>query len=107
MDNVLSRKFFGMLSLAMKAGALSVGEGKAQDTVRDGGATLIILSADASENTTKRFSDMGAFRDVAVIQTADREALGRAIGRESAVVIAVKDGGFSKSIKELFEAMSQ
>lgn len=94
----LNPKFKGMLSLAMKAGKLGVGEGRAQDLIRRGEAKLIILSNDASKNTFKKFSDMGNYRDIPVIEPCDRYELGGSIGREFAVVAAVSDTGFADSL---------
>ncbi len=97
-------RIWGTLSLAMKAGALAVGEGRARDAIRMGKASLIILSGDASANTEKRFSDMGSFRNLPVLSIADRFALGRAIGREFAVVTAVCNQGFADSIMKILLA---
>ncbi len=91
-------KFKGLLSLAMKAGKLKVGEGRAQDAIRSGEVHLIILSSDAADNTLKKFSDMGSFRDIPVIRPCDRYELGSIIGREFAVIIAVADSGFADSL---------
>lgn len=99
-------KVRGMISLAMKAGAIAPGEGKAQDAIRGGKASMIIVSADASDNTAKKFSDMGAFRDLPVVFMADRDSLGRAIGRKFAVVLAVCDKGFADSISKNLEILN-
>jgi len=96
-------KFLGLLSLSMKAGKLAIGEGRAEDAVRGGKASLIILSTDASGNTQKKFSDMGSYRNIPVIRTVDRRTLGRTIGREFAVVMAVTEDGFSKRLLEMFD----
>ena len=94
-------RVWGTLSLAMKAGALAVGEGKARDAIRAEKASLIILSGDASANTEKRFLDMANFRNLPILSFADRYALGRAIGREFAVVAAVCNRGFSDNIMKI------
>ena len=85
-NNNASKAFFGMLSLCMKAGRLAVGEAKSEDTVRSGGAKLIILSADASDNTKKKFSNMAEFRSVPIS-------------------CCVTDDGFAKRLKSLAEDM--
>lgn len=103
MDNNINKRFWGMLSLAMKAGALAVGESRAESAIRGGDAKLIILSADASENTTKKFSDMGKFREVPLIKVADRDTIGSAIGRKFAVIIAVTEIGFAENILQIYK----
>ena len=96
--NNCSIKFLQLLAIAMKAGKLSVGEGRATDSIRKGEAKLIILSEDASQNTKKKFSDMGAYRSIEVLCVSDRYELGRTVGREFAVVIAVCDKGLSEQL---------
>lgn len=99
MCNEFNRQsFLRMLSVCMKAGKLSVGEGRATDTVRNGKAFLIILSDDASENTVKRFTDMANYRNLPLIKEFDRYTLGKNIGREFAVVMAVTDKGLTDSL---------
>lgn len=100
-NDEINHRAWGMISLAMKAGAVAVGEGRAQDAVRGGRASMIILSSDASDNTAKKFSDMGQFRSLPVIFMADRYKLGDAIGRKFAVVLAICDKGFSDNIMKI------
>lgn len=102
MKGSLNQRFWGMLSLSMKAGALFVGESRAQETIRGGKAELIILSADASANTKKKFSDMASYRKLPLITVTDRESLGAAIGRKFAVIIAVSDKGFADNLLKLY-----
>ena len=102
MKNSLNQRFWGMLSLSQKAGALSVGESRAQETIRSDKAELIILSADASENTKKKFSDMASYRDIPLITIADRDCIGSAIGIRFAVIIAVSDKGFADNLLRLY-----
>lgn len=97
----MNSKFLGMLSLAMRAGKLAPGEGKAEDAVRSSKAKLILISNDASDNTEKKFSDMGAYHKVPVLKIADRYETGRAIGRDFAVVIAVTDDNFANQLLKL------
>ena len=96
-DMEVNPRFWGMLSLAMKAGKLAVGESRATERIRAGEASLIVLSGDASENTKKKFSNMAAYRNIPLVYVADRETIGASIGRKFAVVVAVTDEGFSEN----------
>ena len=69
------------------------------------GAKLIILSADASDNTKKKFSNMAEFRSVPIIFVGDRDEIGHSIGRRFAVSCCVTDDGFAKRLKSLAEDM--
>lgn len=97
-----AKAFFGMLSLCMRAGRLALGYGRTETAVRGGETRLIIVSSDASENTKKKFSDMAAYRSLPIIFVSDRETIGRAVGREFAVICAVTDRGFADRLYELY-----
>lgn len=99
----MNPKFRGMLSLAMRAGRLAVGEAKVIDAVRGGKVHLLLLAEDAGPNTEKKVTDMGAYRKIPVLRPAGREEMGSAIGRKFAVVLAVTDTGFSEQLSTLFE----
>ena len=94
----LNQRFWGMLSLSQKAGALSVGESRAQETIRGGKASMIILSADASDNTKKKFKNMCEFYEVPIYIYGDKDSLGHAMGKEFRAMLAVNDLGFAKGI---------
>ncbi len=94
-------KVMGMLGLAMRAGKLACGEGKAADTVRSGKAVLLILATDAGPNTEKRFLNMTQFYQIPVLRPDDRIALGNAVGKKAAVVLAVTDAGFGEQLLKL------
>lgn len=97
-DNEPNPRVWGMLSISKKAGKLVSGEGRVQDAVRGDSAYAIIVSADASQNTQKKFLNMGNFRDLPVILMSDRYSLGKAIGSKIAVVLAVCDKGLADNI---------
>lgn len=93
----------GMISIAMKAGALAVGESRAEEAVRANKAYLIILSEDASQNTNKKFTDMATYRELPIVLVEDRNTFGKLIGRKYAVSAAVVDKGIADSIARLNE----
>lgn len=97
----INKRVWGMISLAQKAGAVASGEGRAQDSIRGGEASLIVVSQDASDNTLKKFSNMGEYRNIPVVVMSDRYELGHAIGKKFAVVLAICDNGFSDNIKKI------
>lgn len=93
-----SDRFFSTLGLAHRAGRTAVGEGAALDCIRGGEACLVVLARDASENTKKRFENSCSHHGAELIVRGDRWELGRSTGRELAVVVAVRDEGFAKSL---------
>ena len=97
----MTRKFMGMLGIAMRAGKLGSGETKAAEAVRSGKAALLILATDTAHNTEKRFLNMTQFYQVPILRPADRLELGAAIGKKAAVVLAVTDTGFAEQLQKL------
>lgn len=97
----MNPKFWGMLSLAMRAGKLALGEDKALSAIQNGKAKLLILADDAGSNTEKKFLDKSAFYQISVLRPADRIRIGSAIGKKNAVVLAVTDAGFQAQLLKL------
>ncbi len=93
-----------LLGLVMRAGRLAVGEGRAEESLRGKRARLVMLAADASHNTSKKFHDKCAYYRVPLIILANKQELGACLGREFAVVAAVEDDGFAKRLSELSAA---
>ena len=98
---VQNDKFLKMLGLATRAGAVRFGGGAVADSIRTGKAFLVILSQDASENTKKRFQNSCSFYEVDYAEVCDRESLGRACGKDVAVIISVTNESFAKKLNEI------
>ena len=91
-------KAAAMIGLAMKAGKIAGGEFAAERAAKTGEARLLILSEDASHNTSRKFEGMAAYRKIPVIRFLDKTDLGRAVGKGERSVLAVTDEGFAESI---------
>ena len=87
-----------LLGLAQRAGGVGSGEFMTETTVKEGKSFLVLVAKDASDNTKKHFSDMCAYRDVPYREYADKEALGRAIGKEFRASCSVTNEGLAKEI---------
>ncbi len=96
-------KFYRMLGLAVKSGNALFGEGATKDSLK-GKAQLVVVSADASDNTKKKFKNGCSFYSVPYIEYSDRYSLGKATGKDFAVVISITDKGFADS---LIKALNQ
>ena len=97
----MNPKFWGMLSLAMRAGKLVLGEDKVLSAIQSGKASLLLLADDAGNNTEKKFLDKSAFYQISVLRPGDRTRIGNAIGKKNAVVVAVTDTGFQEQLIKL------
>ncbi len=90
-------KLFNCLGLCRRAGKCQSGEFAAERAVKAGKAKLVLLEASASENTQARFSSLCAGRNTPLLLVPE---VGRAIGREGHVVMAVTDTGFANMIRD-------
>ena len=85
-------QWMSLLGLANRARKIISGEELSVKEIRSGKAKLVLLSADASANTTKKITDKCKSYEVPYKMVENRELLGQAIGKEARVVVAVLDG---------------
>lgn len=98
-----SNQWMSLLGLANRARKVISGEEMAVREIRSGKAKLILLAADASGNTTKKVTDKCHSFHVPYKIVEDRFVLGKAIGKEARVVVAVIDDGFAKKMVTLLD----
>jgi len=97
------KKIYNLLGLMTKSRNLVSGSFMTERAVKDGSAVLVIVSEDASLNTKKLFQNKCDFYQVPLYVIGLSEDIGRAIGKEARVSLAVTDAGFAKSIKKLLD----
>jgi len=96
----MDKKLSGMLGIAMRAGQIVLGSDTVLQEIRRGKAGIVLLDADASENTAKCFADKCAYYRVP-LHTVETGALDQAFGRSGRMVAAVRKGGFADQITKL------
>ena len=89
-----------MLSLAQRAGKVASGEFMTETSVKEGKSHLVIIAADASENTQKKFRDMCTFYEVPYLVYGDRDSLGHVIGKDFRASVSVNDAGLAEEIRK-------
>jgi len=95
-------KILSLVGLATKAGKTVSGEFSTEKAVKNGTACIVLVSAQASENTKKKFQNMCAWYKVPVCFYGAKEELGGAAGCEYRASLAVTDHGLAGAImKEL------
>ena len=99
----MSDKIYSFLGLATKARKLVTGEESCERSVKSGKVCLVIVAADASDNTKKKFNDMCKYREIDIRFYGQKEFLGRYTGKEIRAVVAVLDNGFAKRLIELLD----
>ncbi|MCZ2258783.1 YlxQ family RNA-binding protein [Sporosarcina sp. G11-34] len=96
-----SKQILQLLGMATRARMIVTGEELTIREVRNGNAHLVVVAEDASANTLKKINDKCTFFNVEKHVFGSRDDLGHAIGKESRVVLAVTDAGFSGKLSEL------
>lgn len=98
-----TKQWMSLLGLANRARKIISGEELVVKEIRSSRAALVLLSADASPNTTKKVTDKCKSYQIPYRMVDDRFVLGQAIGKEARVVVAVLDSGFAKKLKQVLD----
>ena len=89
MDNALR-----LIGLARKGGRVEVGEEPVGAAARARKARLVVLAADAADNTLRRASHFALSAGVPVLQSPyTKGELGLSVGRSSCAMLAITDYG--------------
>jgi ribosomal protein L7Ae-like RNA K-turn-binding protein len=100
---MMEDRIYSFLGLATKAGRLIAGDETCERAVKLGKVFLVIVSADASDNTKKRFTDKCNYRNVPFRYFGEKEMLGRHTGKSVRSVIALTDKGFAERLQEMID----
>ena len=100
-------KIYSLLGLCQKAGKLVSGEFAVENAIKSGSACVVLISCDASENTTKKFRDKCEYYGVPIFAYGDKASLGHAIGKEVRTSIAITDNGFAKTLQKNLQLVEQ
>lgn len=101
---MIVNKALSMLGIATKAGKTVTGEFSTEKAVKEGKAWLVVVAADASDNTKKKFQNMCSYYQVTLKVFSDKVSLGNACGKEFRASLAVTDAGLAKTIEKHIES---
>ena len=103
MTNMKQEKWMSLLGLANRARKVISGEELVIKEIQKGKAKLVLISKDASPNTSKKVQDKCTFYRVPLLVVETREKLGHAIGKDARVVVALLEEGFAKKLASMLE----
>ncbi|MGM9539191.1 L7Ae/L30e/S12e/Gadd45 family ribosomal protein [Anaerovibrio sp.] len=92
------QKILNLLGMAQRAGRVASGDFAVTKAVQGRKARLLLVAADASEDTRKRYRQMAADASIELFYLGDRELLGHCIGKDFRAAVAVLDAGFANAI---------
>lgn len=89
----------GLIGIALKAGRLAIGEDPVSDACRDHSARLVLVAADAAENSAGRAAKFAQQKKIPCVTVpATKAELGRALGRSSCAMAALTDKGLAATL---------
>lgn len=94
----MTDKIYGLLGLCQRAGKCKSGEFAVEKSIKSGKAFLVIIPADASDNTKKKFRNMTTYRSVPYQELGTKETLGHQLGRSERSSISIEDQGFAQAM---------
>ncbi len=89
-------RLYNAIGLCMKAGKAQSGAFAAEQAIRNGKAKLVLLEETASDATKEHYTRMCESRGVPLRFV---ETVGRAIGKDARIVMAVTDPSFVQMIE--------
>ena len=95
-------KILSYIGLATKSGKIVSGEFSTEKAVKERKAKLVIISKNASENTTKKFTDMCRYHKTKYFIFGDKDQLGHAMGKGARAMLALVDEGLAAAIEKQF-----
>lgn len=95
-----NEKIASLLSMAQRANQVASGERAIGNAVQDHKVKLLLVAADAAEETKAAYEKLAGQHKVTVRYVMDRESLGQCLGKSFRAAAAVLDSGFSKALEE-------
>lgn len=99
----MQNKFYSLLGIAKRAGKISVGYNKCEESITYNKSELVIVSESLSENSLKKFIKACSEKNITLIKNASTSNLSAMLGNEKMIkIVSVNDRGFAKSLKDLW-----
>lgn len=97
-------KALSLLGIATKAGKTATGEFSTEKAVKEGKACMVLVAADASDNTKKKFRNMCSYYHVTYREFGDKISIGNACGKEFRASLAITDRGLADAMIKQIES---
>ena len=100
-------KIVALLGFSRKAGKICSGDTAVLAAVKYRKAKLVLIAADAAQNTRNKIAELCNSLNIRVIEFATKDELGHITGAASRAAIAINDNEFSKAIIKLHDEQSE
>jgi ribosomal protein L7Ae-like RNA K-turn-binding protein len=92
-----------LLGLMQRARQLITGEELVVKSIQSKKAHLVIIAADASDNTMKKVTDKCHYYSIPYVVLENRFIIGQAIGKAERVTVAILDKGFANKFRSMVD----
>ena len=99
----LDAEALNLLGLTRRAGRAVIGTKAVREAARRGTLSLALVSRDAGDNALSRVVPVFDATGTPWLLCGSHETLGRAIGRDRAVVIGVEDARLGRRMRQILE----
>ena len=103
MAHTQEERITNLLSMAQRARRIVSGAFAVEQALKGREAVLVLVAADASDETKKDYTILADRYKVPYLEGLDREMLGQCLGKEYRAVAALTDKGFAKKLRELMK----
>ena len=97
----MKAKILNLIGLAQKAGKVVSGDYGVTKAIKTEKAKLLLVAADSSENTLKRFKAISTTHGVTIFIVLSKYELGSCIGKYDRAVLAITDNKLANSLLQL------
>jgi len=98
----LSKKeFYSFLGLIQKSGNLVSGYNNCLFEIRKDKCKILIIAEDASDNTKDKFISLCKGKNIPYVVYGNKADIGHCIGKSQKSVLAVKNDGMAKVVKDM------
>ena len=95
-----------LLGLARRANRVALGAFAAEHAAKRGKAVLLLVAADASDNTLRMAQRIAAESRISLLRLPhDKNTMGRATGHSECAVAALTDMGLAKAIEKAYQSL--
>lgn len=104
---VTRERILSTIGLSFRASLLTSGFDAVELAMRSGAVELLILSQDGSGKQKEKLERVAKDEEVSARTFGTAEELGRAIGKDSRIAIAILDQGMGKKLKDLIDELDK
>lgn len=99
------KSLLGLLSMAARARRIASGAFAVDAALKEKKAKLLIVAADASDETKEKYQEAAVKYNVPLKVTLTKDALGACLGKGVRAAAALTDEGFARKAQELLEEL--